>query len=101
MRRSFPDWLAARIAAGDTEALIDYRSLEPDGARAHPTEEHFMPLLVAWGAAQVSARAERFHRGIEGGALAMDAYAFWPDDSVSEQRGDPARAARSPPAAAR
>jgi 4,5-DOPA dioxygenase extradiol len=97
----FSDWLAARIANGDTGALIDYRSLEPDGARAHPTEEHFMPLLFAWGAAQPGARAERFHRGIEGGALAMDAYAFWPDDGLPAQRGDPARAARSPPAAAR
>ena len=37
-----------------------------------------MPLVVAWGAAGQDARAQRVHQGIEGGALAMDAYAFWP-----------------------
>ncbi len=74
----FADWLAERIAAGDARAVADYRDLEPDGARAHPTEEHFVPLLFAWGAAAPDARPERFHRGIEGSALAMDAYAFWP-----------------------
>lgn len=85
----FVDWIAARVAAGDTQAIIDYRSLEPDGARAHPTEEHFVPLLLAWGAAGAGARPQRFHRGIEGGALAMDAYAFWPTSQSST--GDAAR----------
>jgi 4,5-DOPA dioxygenase extradiol len=97
----FSEWLAARIADGDKEALIDYRNLEPDGVRAHPTEEHFVPLLFAWGAARDGARAERFHRGIEGGALAMDAYAFWPDGGIPASRDKTARAARLPPAAAR
>jgi 4,5-DOPA dioxygenase extradiol len=97
----FSEWLAERIANGETEALIDYRSLEPDGARAHPTEEHFVPLLFAWGAAQAGARAERFHRGIEGGALAMDAYAFWPDDAMPELHGGTAHAAEMPPVLAR
>ena len=77
----FAEWLAARIAAGDTQAVAEYREREDDGMRAHPTEEHFMPLLFAWGAAAPGARAERFYRGIEGGALAMDAYAFWPADT--------------------
>jgi 4,5-DOPA dioxygenase extradiol len=74
----FADWIAERIAANEPQALAEYRSLEADGARAHPTEEHFVPLMVAWGAAREGARAERFYQGIEGAALAMDAYAFWP-----------------------
>ncbi|HEY7905114.1 MAG TPA: dioxygenase, partial [Casimicrobiaceae bacterium] len=78
----FADWIAARIAAGDHRAVAEYRDTQPDGARAHPTEEHFMPLLFAWGAAAEGARADRFYQGIEGGALAMDAYAFWPNGSA-------------------
>ncbi|MBS0322044.1 MAG: dioxygenase [Proteobacteria bacterium] len=74
----FADWLAERIAARDADAVIDYRTREADGARAHPTEEHFMPLLVAWGAAAPDAAADRFHHEVVGGALAMDAYEFWP-----------------------
>ena len=92
----FSEWLAERIASGDHDALIDYRSLEPDGARAHPTEEHFVPLLVAWGAAATGARAERFHRGIEGGALSMDAYAFWPRDGAKALEGDVAASTDRP-----
>ena len=45
------DWLAATLAAHDTDALVAYRERAPDAARAHPTEEHFLPLFVAYGAA--------------------------------------------------
>ena len=44
------------------------------GVRAHPSEEHFLPLFVALGAAGEKARAERFVEHVEGGVLAMDAY---------------------------
>ena len=77
----FADWLAARIAEGDHAAVADYRDVQTDGERAHPSEEHFVPLLFAWGAAAPDATPQRFHQGIEGAALAMDAYAFWPADS--------------------
>jgi len=73
---AFADWLGEHLAAGDTDALIAYRDLAPEAARAHPTEEHFLPLLVAWGAAGDGARAERFTAGFEGGVLANDSYAF-------------------------
>lgn len=72
----FADWLDERLTAHDLDSVLDYRRAGPEGARAHPSEEHFVPLLVAWGAAGRQARAERVHRGIEGGALAMDAYLF-------------------------
>ena len=80
---TFAEWLAARLAAHDRDAVIEYREREPGGARAHPSEEHYVPLLVAWGAAGQDARAERVHRAIEGGALSMDAYAFWPSSAAS------------------
>lgn len=72
----FADWLHERLTARDTESLIAYRERGPDAARAHPTEEHFLPLLVAWGAAGENARAERVFTGFDGGALANDTYIF-------------------------
>jgi 4,5-DOPA dioxygenase extradiol len=71
----FAEWLAERLAAGDRNALVAYRE-HTDAARAHPTEEHFLPLLVAWGASGPGARATRVHAAIEEAALAMDAYVF-------------------------
>jgi 4,5-DOPA dioxygenase extradiol len=72
----FSDWLDDRLAHDDREAVLAYRERGPSAARAHPTEEHFLPLFVAWGAAGEGARARRVHRGIEAAALSMDAYRF-------------------------
>ena len=72
----FAEWLNERIAADDRGAVLDYRDRAPAGTRAHPTEEHFMPLFVAWGAAGPGARATRVLASIDKGALSMDAYRF-------------------------
>jgi 4,5-DOPA dioxygenase extradiol len=74
--QAFADWLGARLAAHDTQALVDYRDRAPEAARAHPTEEHFLPLFVAWGAAGDAPRVERIVEGFEAGSLALDSYAF-------------------------
>ncbi len=76
--RGFADWFAARLAEGDLEALLDYRRQAPDAERAHPTEEHLLPIFVALGAAGDAPLAERFHAGIQDRVLAMDAYRFAP-----------------------
>ena len=76
--RQFADWLAGRVASGDVPALLDYRRQAPDAVRAHPSEEHLLPFFIALGAAGSTARAERFHRGIDDYVIAMDAYAFLP-----------------------
>jgi 4,5-DOPA dioxygenase extradiol len=74
--REFQDWVRERIESRELEALADYRALTPHGARAHPTDEHFLPLFVALGAAGAHYRAERLYDGIETGSLAMDAWRF-------------------------
>jgi len=74
--QAFADWVGARLRAHDTEALLAYRERAPEAARAHPSEEHFLPLFVAWGAAGTDAVPERIVDGFEAGALAMDSYLF-------------------------
>lgn len=78
--RVFADWVAGRIAANDLPALFDYRRRAPSAVQAHPTEEHLLPLFVALGASPSGARAERFHAGIDDHVIAMDAYAFRPNE---------------------
>jgi 4,5-DOPA dioxygenase extradiol len=75
---AFAQWLNERLAAHDEEALLAYRDRAPEAVRAHPTDEHFLPLFVALGAAGSGARVERVFSGFEAGALAMDSYLFAP-----------------------
>jgi len=77
----FRDWVDDCLRAGDLAALSDYRRRAPHAARAHPTEEHFLPLFVALGAAGSALRPERVLDAVEGGVLAMDAYLFHPAHS--------------------
>lgn len=46
----FDAWASERIAAGDVDSLVDFRSAAPGMPYAHPTIEHFAPLFVALGA---------------------------------------------------
>jgi 4,5-DOPA dioxygenase extradiol len=74
--KPFIDWIEQKLAAGDIDALLDYRRQAPFAERAHPTDEHLLPLFVALGAAGASARAQRIDAGIDMGLLAMDIYRF-------------------------
>ena len=69
----FAEWTHNALIEGRENDLANYRRLAPDAARAQPTEEHFMPLFVAYGA---GGKAERLHRSATFGSLRMDAYAF-------------------------
>lgn len=81
--RAFQAWFHEQLLAGDLEAVLDWAQRAPEAARAHPTDEHLLPLFVALGAAAgQSGRAPsavRLHDVITLGVLAMDAYAFDPE----------------------
>ena len=62
----------------DVEALLDYRSVSLHGRRAHPSEEHLLPLFVALGAAGIDAQITREYDSIANGVLGMDVYRFQP-----------------------
>ncbi len=47
----FDDWVAGALARFDVDEVIAYRERAPALAMAHPTHEHFVPLLVSLGAA--------------------------------------------------
>jgi 4,5-DOPA dioxygenase extradiol len=74
----FTAWVQGTLDAQDTDALVGYRDRAPSAQRSHPTDEHFLPLHVAWGAAGEHPRAERILTGFEAGALALDSWLFHP-----------------------
>jgi 4,5-DOPA dioxygenase extradiol len=74
---TFMEWVAHTLADGDLAALYDYRRLAPGAVRAHPSDEHLLPLFVAIGAAGEDwIRSVRLPGGLIYGVLGMDAYAF-------------------------
>jgi 4,5-DOPA dioxygenase extradiol len=73
----FSAWIETAIGNGDLEALFDYRRQAPGAVRAHPTDEHLMPLFFAIGAAgDAWTGHQRLIGGVEFGMLNMDSYLF-------------------------
>lgn len=48
---AFDRWAAEMTHAGDVDALVGYRDTAPGALIAHPTADHFVPLLLTMGAA--------------------------------------------------
>jgi 4,5-DOPA dioxygenase extradiol len=74
--QEFVDWVRDAVAARDVEALVDYRRRAPHAERAHPTEEHYLPLLVAVGASADTDAPQLVEGGMTYGVLSMDSFAF-------------------------
>jgi 4,5-DOPA dioxygenase extradiol len=74
--REFQEWVKQKLEQKDIDGLVDYRARSPHGVRAHPTDEHFLPLFFALGAASGKSKPERIYDAIDSGVLAMDAYVF-------------------------
>jgi 4,5-DOPA dioxygenase extradiol len=74
----FRDWVVDRLEHKDLAALLDYRQSAPHAVRAHPTDDHFLPLFVALGAAGEQPATSTVYRDYSNGALAMDAFVFTP-----------------------
>lgn len=72
----FDEWLAAALAEGRTEELLDWETKAPNARRAHPSPEHFLPLFVGLGAAGEGARGTRLYQDFTMGGLSMAAFRF-------------------------
>jgi len=76
---AFAAWVREAVEQGDRARLL--RTLEdaPEAGRAHPTPEHFWPLLVAAGAGDPGWPVRVIEGGITHGVLAMDGVVFGRD----------------------
>ena len=72
---TFDEWVAARVAGGELETLVDYRNQAPHTVDAHPRDEHFLPLFAAMGAAENKV-GKQLHAEFMFGNLSMVAFAF-------------------------
>jgi 4,5-DOPA dioxygenase extradiol len=74
--QEFEAWVRAAVVANAVKPLINYRAEAPHAERAHPTQEHFLPLLVALGALQDSDTVQVLNGGITHGVLSMESYVW-------------------------
>lgn len=83
--QTFADWVAGAVTRSDVDALVHYRARAPHAVRAHPSEEHFLPLLVALGASTANEPRRLVAGGMTYGVLSMDGFGFGlPDDTAAE-----------------
>lgn len=73
--QAFADWIHTHMVQRDVPGLLAYRQ-QVTGQRAHPTDEHLLPLFTALGAAGEGAQPEAFFRGVSDHVIAMDGYTF-------------------------
>jgi 4,5-DOPA dioxygenase extradiol len=74
--QEFSHWVKTAVLANAVQPVIRYRSEAPHAERAHPTEDHFLPLLVALGAQVEGDAAQLIDGGIEHGMLSMDSFVW-------------------------
>jgi 4,5-DOPA dioxygenase extradiol len=74
--QEFADWVRDAVQTNAVDALVHYRAKAPHAERAHPTEEHFLPLLVALGANAGGNVAQLLDGGVTHGVLSMDSFAW-------------------------
>ena len=77
----FSRWVEDAIQRGDLDALLDYRTRAPHAQRAHPSDDHFLPLFFALGAGGFgegggSPKPGYVTREVMYGILAMDSFAL-------------------------
>ncbi|MBU3738629.1 MAG: dioxygenase [Rhodoferax sp.] len=74
--QEFSAWVRQAVQDGDAVRLQQTLRRAPHAARAHPTTDHFLPLLVAAGAAAQAGPVSVLDGGIRHGVLAMESYVF-------------------------
>lgn len=75
----FTAWIKDKVRHQAVADMVAYRALAPHAAQAHPTEEHFMPLLVALGASEAGDAVTVIEGGTLYEALSMDGFIFAQD----------------------
>jgi len=73
---AFDNWIQAKLEAWDVDSLFNYRERAPYAQEAVPTNEHFIPLLLAMGTGDANRQAKLLHRSYQYGNLSLSCWQF-------------------------
>lgn len=75
---TFSRWVEDTLTSNDLERLFDFENQAPNAARAHPTDEHFLTIFFALGAAgwgePNASKPQYLTREVMYSYLAMDSF---------------------------
>lgn len=69
--REFDAWVQGHLQRGELEALVDFQGQGELARLAHPTYEHYLPLLYAAGAAKRSEMPRVFNADFQSASISM------------------------------
>ncbi len=72
----FVHWVRDAAQRGDRASLVQTLQLAPHALRAHPSDDHFLPMLVALGAAPQMLPLTIVETEVRYGMLSMESYVF-------------------------
>jgi 4,5-DOPA dioxygenase extradiol len=72
----FERWLIKTLIKKDVDALIHFAEEAPQAALAHPTSEHFLPILFTVGSALSGDQAIPIYEGVQYETLSMLSFAL-------------------------
>jgi 4,5-DOPA dioxygenase extradiol len=67
----FDERIGQAIASGDHQTLIDFQQLGALAKQAHPSHEHYLPLLYAAGASHKGEAVRQFNVAFQGASISM------------------------------
>jgi 4,5-DOPA dioxygenase extradiol len=73
---NFEEWLRQGIEGNDFDQLISVDQFPPELSRAHPSIDHYVPIIVAWAAGDRSKAGKRIHHSFSYTNLGMSHYLF-------------------------
>ncbi len=69
--REFDQTVAGQIDSGNLKALQDFQKLGAVAQQAHPSYEHYLPVLYAAGAVHAGEAVRSFNTSFQAGSIAM------------------------------
>lgn len=69
--KTFDDWFAGCLEAGDVDSILRYTELGPSAREAVPTPEHFLPVFPVLGGGGAGGRVTTIHAGFEYATISM------------------------------
>jgi 4,5-DOPA dioxygenase extradiol len=76
--KEFSYWVRDKVQRKNSTALVCALDEAPYARRAHPTDEHYLPLLIALGAAVSDAKLQIIDGGFTYSVLSMESYVWHP-----------------------